>query len=174
MRKFSIYSIVTAIAMQAAVILAQSPQNPEPPITLTISEWHHELGPTFDRVSLIVTNTSKEVFFEPGCSDMRDVYHVSVSYNGVLLEEKDAAARHRGEAEQAANCTRELGVNPIKPGESFRRWFDLADRYDLSKPGTYEVTVSRETDPDHSEMSVTVKSNTLTVIVPEPEADAPQ
>jgi hypothetical protein len=172
MRKLTIYSIVTALSMQAAVIFAQAPQKPEPPITLTISEYHHELGPMFDRVSMIVTNTSKEVFFEPGCSDMRGLYNISVSYNGVTLEEKDAAARRL--AEQAVLCTHELGINPIKPGESIYRWFDLAYRYDLSRPGTYEVTISRETDPDHPEKSVTVKSNTLTVVVPEPEAAASQ
>ncbi|MGD0548575.1 MAG: hypothetical protein ABR991_12200 [Terracidiphilus sp.] len=168
MRKLMFFGIGAVLVIQAAVICAQSPQKSEPQLALAISEWHGELGPRFDRVRVIVTNTSKDVFYEPGCSDMRDIYHVSVSYNGTLLEEKDAAARHRGEAEQAAFCTHELGINPIISGGSFQLWFDLADRYDLLKPGTYEVTVSRETDPDHPEKSVTVKSNTLTVIVPEP------
>jgi hypothetical protein len=163
-----------ALTMQAALICAQTPEKPVPQFKLTISEYHHELGPGFNRVSVIVTNTSKEVFFEPGCSDMRNLYRVSVFYNGVPLDEKDAGARHRAEAEQAANCTHELGINPIKPGGSFSLWFDLAYRFDLSKPGTYEITVSRETDPDHPEKSVRVKSNTLTVVVPEPGADATQ
>jgi hypothetical protein len=43
----------------------------------------------------------------------------------------------------------------------------------MSDPGTYEVTVSRETDPDHPDRSVTVKSNTITITVPEPETEAP-
>ena len=102
------------------------------------------------------------------------LFRVSVFYNGVSMDEKDAAARHRGEAEQAAFASHELGLNPIKPGESFQVFLDLADRYDLSRPGTYEVTVSRETDPDHPEKSVTVKSNTITIVVPEPGETAPK
>jgi hypothetical protein len=162
------------LAMQAIAACAQIPEKVEPQFTLTISEYHHELGPRFNRVSVIVRNISSEVFFEPGCSDMRDLFRVSVFYNGVSMDEKDAAARHRGEAEQAAFCTHELGLNPIKPGESFQVFLDLADRYDLSRPGTYEVTVSRETDPDHPEKSVTVKSNTITIVVPEPGETAPK
>ena len=103
---------------------------------------------------------------------MRGLYNISVSYNGVPLEEKNAAARRL--AEQAVFCTHELGINPIKPGESIYRWFDLAYRYNLSRPGIYEVSISRETDPEHPEKSVTVKSNTLTVVVPEPGANAPK
>jgi hypothetical protein len=53
-------------------------------------------------------------------------------------------------------------------------WVSLAAKYDVSRPGTYEVTVSRETDPDHPDKSVMVKSNTLTVIVPNAGADATQ
>jgi len=174
MRKLAPYFVVLLFAISTAVLFAQTQEKPKPQFKLAISEYHHELGPRFNRVSVIVRNISSEVFFEPGCSDMRDLFRVSVLYNGVSMDEKDAAARHRGEAEQAAFCTHELGLNPIKPGESFQVFLDLADRYDLSRPGTYEVTVSRETDPDHPEKSVTVKSNTLTVIVPEPREAAPQ
>jgi hypothetical protein len=41
-------------------------------------------------------------------------------------------------------------------------------------PGTYEIAVTRETDRDHPEKSVTVKSNTLTVVVPQPGVGATQ
>ncbi len=44
--------------------------------------------------------------------------------------------------------------------------------YPLDVPGTYAITVSRESDPEHPEKSVTVTSNTLTVTVSEEEAKA--
>jgi len=44
----------------------------------------------------------------------------------------------------------------------------------MTVPGTYEITVTRETDPWNLAKSVTVKSNTLTIVVPEPGADTPK
>jgi hypothetical protein len=52
----------------------------------------------------------------------------------------------------------------------FSLW--VSSEYDLTAPGTYEITVTRETDRWHPERSVTVKSNTITIVVPEPEAGA--
>jgi hypothetical protein len=81
--------------------------------------------------------------------------------------------RCRGEAAQAASCTHELGINEIKPGGSFQRLLELSQRYDMSRPGNYEITVTRETDPEHPEKSVTVKSNTITIVA-KPEDLAPK
>ncbi|MGA2673138.1 MAG: hypothetical protein ABSE99_07895 [Terracidiphilus sp.] len=172
MKKLALYFLALVLGTQTALVFAQTQEKPVPQFTLTISAYYHEFGPRFDRVSVRVTNTSNKVLLEPGCSDVRGLYVISVTYNGVPLKEKDAAARHRKEAEQSQFCTRELGVNEIKPGASFQRLFSVAERYDVSEPGTYEVAISRETLPDHPEKSVTVHSNTLTIVVPEPEAGA--
>ena len=175
MKKLSMYVLVSIYAMQMAAVFALTPEKTAPKFTLTLSEWRQGgLPPSYHRLSVIVTNISSEVFLEPGCSDMRDLYHISVFYNGVSLEEKDVEARHRREAEQAQFCTHELGINKIKPGESFQRLLELSAIYEMSNPGTYEVTVSRETDPAHPDRSATVKSNTITIVVPEPETTAPQ
>jgi hypothetical protein len=40
----------------------------------------------------------------------------------------------------------------------------------MTKPGTYTISVSKETFPWNPEKSVTVKSNTITIVVPKPEA----
>jgi hypothetical protein len=169
--------------MQTVALCAQTLEEPEPRFTLTIAEYHHELGPRFDRVTLRMTNISNEVITEPGCAQWRGLYVVSVLYNGVSLEEKDKATRRASDAEIAGSCTHELGINKIKPGEYIDHWFDLAYRYDLYKPGTYAITVYKETDPKPDtarpwtyvertpgdpDRSETVKSNTLTVVVPEP------
>jgi hypothetical protein len=175
MRKPAFYFTAMILTMCAAVFFAQAQEKPKPQFKLTISDNHSSMfAPPSHRISMMVTNISSEVFIERGCSEMMDIYHISVFYKGVALEEKDAAARHRSEAWQAAHCTWELGSNPVNPGESFQIWFDVGDRYNMSKPGVYEVTVFRETDPDHPEHSITVKSNTLTVVVPKPGASAAQ
>jgi hypothetical protein len=121
----------------------------------------------------MVMNTSNEIFLEPGCSDVRGLYIISVAYRGAPLAEKDAAAWRRWEAAEAAFCTHELGINKIKPGGSFQRPLELSERYDMSRPGNYEITVTRETDPEHPEKSVTVRSNTITIVV-KPEDLAPK
>jgi len=62
----------------------------------------------------------------------------------------------------------------IKPGKSITFPLEIRGYFDMTKPGTYTITVSQETFPSDPEKSVTVKSNTLTIVVPEPEADAPK
>jgi hypothetical protein len=172
--ELSAFCLTTILVINATVLLAQD-EKPEPPIVLTIAEWHHELGPRFNRVSINVANISDQIFFESGCAAERGFYRATVTYEGVRVEEKDAEARRKFEKE--VRCTQELGTNPLEPGVTTRTWLDVGYMYDMSKPGTYEVTISRETDPEHPAKSQTVKSNTLTVVVPAPNApnaDRPQ
>jgi hypothetical protein len=160
--------------IQTTAFYAQVPERPATPFTLAISEFHSgSFSPAYHRLSLTVTNTSDEIFLEPGCSNVRGLYSISVVYRGTPLAEKDAAAWRRREAAEAAFCTHELGVNEIKPRVSFHRPLELSERYDMSRPGNYEITVTRETDPEHPEKSVTVRSNTITIVV-KPEDLAPK
>ncbi len=175
MRKLAPYFVVMILATQAFAAYAQSTGMPEPQFMLTISEFHGgEFGPGLDRINVKETNISKEVITEPGCMEVRGSFTVSVSYNGAPLDEKDAAARLRSEKKEQRYCTFGSGINGIKPGESREYLVSIAAKYDVSRPGTYEVTVTREKDPDHPDKSVAVKSNTLTIVVPEPDAEAPQ
>jgi len=164
----------TILAIQTVALCAQAPQKPEPQFTLTISEYHHEFGPGLHRLTLVETNISKQIITEPGCVETRGWFTVAVLYNGAPLKEKDEAGRRQSETEQGQLCNFGLGINEIQPGESRKHWVSVDAKYDVSRPGIYEVTVSRETDPDHPEKSVTVKSNTLTIVVPEPGETAPK
>lgn len=187
MKKLTLHLLMLLFATQAATICAQTREKPAPQFTLTIEPYYHEFGPIFNRVAVKMTNISDGVITEPGCAASRGLYILSILYNGNPLDEKDAAARHLREAKQVQFCTQELGINKIKPGESVDHWIGISSIFDVSRPGTYEITVSRETDPkpDASrpgtylerasadpDRSVTVKSNTLTVVVPESSADA--
>lgn len=174
MRKLAAYFAVMIFATEALAASAQSSEKTEPQFTLTISEYHHEFGPGFDRIMVRETNISQAVIYDPGCQAERGWITLSVLYNGVLLKEKDKAARLRREKDANEFCTFGGGVSGIKPGESKEYLISLALEYDVSRPGTYDVTASMASDRDHPEKSVTVKSNTLTVVVPEPGAAEPK
>ena len=174
MRKLASYFVVVIFATQAFAAYGQSAGAPEPQFTLTISEYHGEFGPAFDRIIVKETNISKTVIYDPGCQESRGWITLSVLYNGVPLEERDAARRLHWEKHYSEYCTSGGGVIGIKPGKYKEYFMSVAFKYDVSRPGTYDVTASMESDPNHPEKSVTVKSNTITVVVPEPGAEAPQ
>jgi hypothetical protein len=170
MRMLMPYFVAMIIATQA---FAQSAEKTEPQFTLTISEYHGEFGPAFDRINVKETNISKYSIHDPGCVERRGWIALSVLYNGVPLEERDAVRRRYWEKQYSQLCTSGGGVSGgIKPGESGEYMVSVAFKYDMSRPGTYDVTVTMESDPKHPEKSVTVKSNTLTIVVPEPDAEA--
>ena len=115
------------------------------------------------------TNTSNEPLREAGCLEDQGVLSISIVYNGSPLQERDAAARKKREASAKRGPCR-VRSDAIAPGKSWTRQLYFSWDYPLCKPGTYEVTVSRESDLEHPEKSVTVKSNILTIVVPESEA----
>jgi hypothetical protein len=169
MRLFTLALLASAVSP-----LAQAPEKPAPRFALTISEKHEGIRPTSRNILVTETNISNGVITESGCPALRGWYNVSVVYDGVLLEETDAVGRLRKLREGHAPCNGSLLIRETKPGESLQLPLNLTGLYDLSKPGRYEITVTKETEPDHPERNVTVKSNTLTIIVPEPGAAAPQ
>jgi hypothetical protein len=62
----------------------------------------------------------------------------------------------------------------INAGKSFTVPLPIADYFDMTKPGTYTITVSKETFPDDPARSLTVWSNTIEIVVPQPAVVAPQ
>jgi hypothetical protein len=175
MRKTAFYFLFLLLAMQTAVLRAQNFQKQTPKFTLAIFLYQPGGGhsatpgqPEFRKIRVEETNISNEAFFEEGgCLEDQGVFRISVLYNGALLEEKDAAARKKREADAKLERCGTKGFE-AKPGDSWTRYLSIVWDYPMCKPGTYEITVSRETDPLHPEKSVTVKSNTLTIVVPEP------
>lgn len=76
-------------------------------------------------------------------------------------EEKYRDDLASGQAIGRAEMPREL-----KPGESVTVPLYISDYFDTSKPGTYTITVNEETFPHDLAKSVTVWSNTITIVVP--------
>jgi hypothetical protein len=155
---------------------------PEPPLKLTLSE-NDDLGEGLDRVNVTETNISDKDFIDEdhGCIRELGWFTVEVSYNGVPLAEKDVEARFRRQNEMIDLMTQRnapCATGPLeivlKPGKSRKLWLGVSDIYDVTKPGSYEVYVSRETNPIGHINSEYVRSNTITIVVPKPEADEPK
>jgi hypothetical protein len=169
MKKLTFYFAVMFFAMQTIVAYAQTPEKPEPGFTLTLSMGRHggEFSKNTQVLLVTMTNISKEVINNSWCLSFNNMYNLSVVYNGIPVEETDADRKYK-KFRQDGRCSGSVVSRLVKPGKSQEDYFYC----DTTKPGTYEFTVTRETFPWNPEKSVTVKSNTITIVVPEPEAGA--
>jgi len=191
MRKSAIYFVLLLIAMRTVTLRSQTSndERPQPRFSLAISVFSPFGGggpgqAAIRQLRVDETNTSNEPLQEVECWFLRGGYSISVMHNGSPQKERDEARRRRREAnEKLKSCRGVRSSYLIPPGET--RGFLIGSfgwDYPLDEPGTYDVTLSRESDPEHPEKSVTVKSNTITIEVseeqakantPEPELDEP-
>jgi len=180
MKRRAFYFIAPFFVMHAVMVIAQKTEKPAPRFTLTISNG----GPdSLGRYVLEVTETniSNEVLRESVCvpAAFEVGIKVSVIYNGSPLDmdETRPATRYiKSKREGKGLCPGKVFTHEAKPGGgpegAFEDNLDVSLLYDMSKPGTYEITVYKETFPHSPEKSVTVKSNTIAIVVPEPEPSA--
>ncbi len=171
MRKLALYILVIAFTVQAISLFAQTTEKPEPRFTLALLMGHHggEISKNEQVLLVRLTNTSNEVIYDQWCLAFHGMYDLAVTYNGVPVEDTEDQKAYK-KFRQAGRCNGSTGTAPINPGE----YRDQILYYNTTKPGTYEFTVSRETFPWDPEKSVTVKSNTLTIVVPEPATVTPK
>ena len=156
--------------MQTATLSAQATPGarPAPQFTMTLSEGRRDgtMAPYQQVLVVKLTNISKQVIDRALCDSGGEQYNLEVVYDGVPVEKTDAELKWRKQHETGP-CTGLPRVEHTKPGEDR---FDTL-YYNTTKPGTYEITVTKETSPGQPEKSVTVRSNTLTIEVPEPEPE---
>jgi len=158
------------LAAQAVAAYAQTSGKPEPGFRLTLSEGHRgSIVASYQVLVVKLTNISKEVMHRTFCDSFGGLYNLEVVYNGVPVEKTDAELKW-GKQHETGMCSGSGRGENTKPGEDR---FDTL-YYSTIKPGTYEITVTRETFPGEPEKSVTVRSNTLTIVVPEPGETAPK
>jgi len=171
MKKQMTYFLMQLFALQTVAIYAQTTEKPAPGFTLTLSEGRRDgtMVPYQQVLIVRLTNISNEVNNRTGCESYGGMYNLKVVYDGVPVEEtaEESKARKRMES---GECEGRGIAQHTKPGE-FRE--DIL-YYNTMKPGTYEITATKETFPGQPDKSVTVRSNTITIVVPEPEADAPK
>ncbi len=180
--KIGMNLIVLLLLSSAATLSAQTTELPVLKFALTIEEkpLEAENSPGTHILLVKYTNISDTVQWDP-CVVSPWEYKIAVLRDGTPVEKRNA---HRTETEEhlpPGAIKLELderkvcsATSRLKPDESVRFPLWVSSEYDMTVPGTYDITVTRETDPWNHEKSVTVKSNTLTIVVPEPEADAPK
>jgi hypothetical protein len=171
MARFMLGFFVLLIVIGMTSGVAQTDER-DPGFTLSLSS--RQPPPEIPRNILMLvvrrTNTSDGLMREDGCTMAQGLYRLVVVYNGTPIEEPEEV-RKRREALEAGDCRMaSTTARQAKPG---KYWEDPI-YYDTAKPGTYEFTVEEKAFPGHPENSQTVKSNTLTVVVREPQAEAPK
>ncbi len=182
MKRLVSYFSVLILATQTATTCAQMTEKPRPGFTLTISGDTDANRRGVYVLAVIETNISNKAIREGGCLPLafRAGISISVEYNGVPLEmdeTKPMVLNLRKHQKHPVPCNGSMFSHEAQPGGgpegAFEDNLPLSTLYDMSKPGRYEITVSKETFPHDPERSVIVKSNTLTIVVPEPEVSAP-
>lgn len=175
MRKTSLYFLMAIFAIPILGSYAQIAQKPKPRFTLEIYEEHGDDIPTFPyfhKIAVELTNISKEVIRESTCDSYFGMYTMTVLRDGEQVPETDQAKSLR-KLRDAGKCYPGEYEIEIKPGETRQLEMVVHVFYEIGKPGAYDVTVYRETFPGDLEKNVTVKSNTITIYVREPEPGEP-
>ncbi len=151
-------------AMQIAVVPAQTTDKPTPEFTLTLSRASlgGSLSKTTQVLSVTYTNISKGV--DPGntCATRGVFRRLKVVFNGVPVEQTKED-RQFDQALDKGNCIGANAAMVLQPGESKRGYLE----YSTAKPGTYEFTVEQGTFPRDPTKNVVVRSNRVTIVVPE-------
>lgn len=111
-------------------------------------------------------NISGEEIRGSDCTNFGDWLNLIVLYNGVPMPETDAVTRLNEVRKARGPCGRTFGGWKISPGEEHQYQLNITQFYDMHKPGIYQITVTKETAPDHPVMSTTVRSNAITIVVP--------
>lgn len=163
--------IVLAIVISAVVPLlafSQAAESKDAGFTLALSRHMRSGIPPGVVVFLVtLTNTSQKMIYENACNAFGRLYKLSVVYNGDLLDEPDGMRMAR-EAREHGDCNGSVRDRKLNPGES---WGDTME-YQTKAPGTYEFTVEEEAFPRDQGKDVIVRSNTVTVIMPEPSSSS--
>jgi hypothetical protein len=182
-------NLVMLLLLSTAVALfSQAPEKPAPKFALSIEEEQlgHGYSATDHELIVRYTNVSDAVQ-KDDCVVSPVAYKMVVLRDGLPAEKRKVRSEitdesqnsgktnayhikvHYSEADSCQGITR-----GIDPGRIVKFTLWVSSEYDMTVPGTYEIAVTRETDRDHPEKSVTVKSNTLTVVVPQPGVGATQ
>jgi hypothetical protein len=191
MRKLGLNILVLIFAIPTITLCAQTVDRPKPWFSLAIEASDPSHPPMFytaDRYVVLVTytNISDVNYSDSNTMDPAFGLDMHVLLNGAPAEETEGMRVVREVRHPTKPARQVNGVSApqwsgsvqaphtIKPGKGITFPLAIADYFDMTKPGTYTITVSQETFPHDPAKSVTVWSNTITIVVPEPKGDAPQ
>ena len=162
--------------------LAQIIEKRAPRFTLTIAGGKENEDYTGDySVMLTEKNVSNTPLRETVCVPflLDPKIQIAVSYNGAPLEmdgkKSDVQLRkriERGEISCPNDFENEANAGGGPKGE-FTDYLEISKLYDMSKPGKYEITVSKNSYCQHPEKDAMVSSNTLAIVIPDPHLRIP-
>jgi hypothetical protein len=191
MNKIGSKFLTLIFAIQTITLCAQTTERPKPWFSLSIEATDPSNPPehyTADRQVVMVTFTNISDEDHSYSCNMEQACGVDmhVLLDGAPTKETEGMHVLR-EARHPTKPARQMnGVSApqwsgsvqaphtLKPGKSVTRPLAIADYFDMTKSGTYTITVSQETFPYDPAKSVTVWSNTITIFVPKPGVTAPK
>jgi len=186
--RFGLNLIALMLLSSTATLFAQTPEKLAPTFALAIDVKPLEAENTPGTLILLVKYTNiSDVIQKDHCAVTSRAYKMVVLRDGLPAEKRKTQTENTDKSQDSGKTgtyriktllTEEdscHGVDKgIKPGESVKFPLWVSSEYDMTVPGTYDITVTREADRWNPEKSVTVKSNTITIVVPEPGVVATQ
>ncbi len=143
----------------------EATEKPEPRFALTISAPDSGPSPPL-MIRAEMENTSDSVIRERKCWQS-SLYDVSLLRDGEPVEPNNQT-RMLQKGRAAGECAGNATLKEIQPGAVDVEGVNIRYLYDVFKPGSYLVKISRETYPYNPAKSVLVESNTLGFTVSPP------
>ncbi len=179
MKKLGLCLFMLFLAMQTTVLFAQSAERPTPWFTLSIEAQGQEAWmPRGARWLQVKYTNVSDLIQKDNCANIAWVYNMVVLRDGAPVEKKkrktvedDADETPNSRRIQVHHTERDAcggATGGIPSGATVRFPLEVSFYYDMT-PGTYTITVNRETYPFEPAKSVTVWSNTVAIIVPPAE-----
>jgi|SRR5579863_7408036 len=168
--------LILLAALHAASLHPQSKEERKAGFKLSIRARHdhHTFEQNLIEVIVTMTNVSKRTIPISPCAAFGDLYSVLVVRDGVVLDESESSRKRRDNLERTeafgGNCQGSDPMQRIPPGGSL----EYPLRWKAEGDGVYQFTVERKAFPKGPESAVTIRSNTVTITMPEPEADKPR
>ncbi|HTW45929.1 MAG TPA: hypothetical protein VMD58_10315 [Acidobacteriaceae bacterium] len=165
-------SITTTVPPQtAASQSAETMPKPQPRFDLNISpeDPYAPVPPVMVRVEM--ENTSNSVIRIAKCWTFMGMYDLQVTRDGQPVPPTEEMLQLQ-KARAAVTCPRNDTLIEIKPGDSYAEDIPIGNFYDVSKPGVYQVYVTRQTYPWDPQKSILVQSNPISFQVPVSSASA--
>jgi hypothetical protein len=171
--------IMLMLLSSVATLFAQTPEKLAPTFSLAIERKPLEAENAPGTFILLVKYTNvSNVIQNDGCMTTPSAYHIMVLRDGIAAEKRktkkttemkneDNNTGYQIKVTHTEQDTCRGGVDKgLNPGQGVKFPLWVSSAYDMTVPGTYDIAVTRETDLLNPEKSVTVKSNTLTIVVP--------
>jgi len=176
MRRQALYWASLVFALTTVPLFAQENEKSSPTFALSIQvdTDASRIDPSLHRLLVNFTRTAVGAEVEQFHEEAKGMYEMIVLRDGVPANETDAMRDLRRYRKRDGSPTIR---NPrlLKMGESWITPLDVSDYYDMTEPGVYQITVTRETQPGFPPpySGALVSSNTVTIVVPQKAGRVP-